>query len=1137
MLNHKIKPLALFIASALIPISVQAQVNMHQAADQTFSIINSMKHRGDTNDGVIVEGDKRYIVHNSHRFELHDNNYPKFPTSFGSEASLKPYYDTFPFLDEKWDIVMNNDFGFYFIHDEFGSFEDDEKGCFIKYHPHQSFTPEQTLIFENTDCLASPELSELSLSSVFDKGATLNWKGHVLGNTYNIQLTEPKTKAHQVFHATEPEFFLPNLLPETAYQVTLQVCNTTDCLDLEPLNFTTEKEKVGFHDENEKRNHLEGDIAAHVSLMQSHSRTAPFGNEELGAPDPVINREAILLVTPEFNDINQLWVEVYQTGELITRQKMQAPSQQPKTDQYDVENRPTVIFDHHVWSFPLQWDWMKPGLSLKIFDNHGRTSLLPEQNIIFGGAPELVIQNIDIGMLTPPRDHNLMISNTAEHAVDYFQKIAVSKLVMAQYSPAYFEKVTMPNGNVYTERSVSDGGWHSGDMRENIGKALVSTGINNANVGITTTVGSSQAYNRRFNHISAHSNIGVYTDPKTDRTKTIIHGGSGGGGIVTLEDTIGNEWSHELGHNFGLGHYPKMASVHDKESGWGWDGVYKRFIGNIDWKGKADTINHGGEISTPYLDIFGFLRDAQAGGEGVKIGKVSRYTLEHPKQVRRSQAWLNNGFNQTPNGASHYVVWDQAQQNYVAAETDAPAPIETGVAVTTLLGIYDPTGVNPSQIYPVIHGNYGNVFDLPEAVNFEPVDGGILEGGWYAYQDLSQEERELDTWKTIIDNGTYKRLCQFNYTTTNGNNVNLVGHVDETNTCRSSQDMKWEIDGQAQTMQSEIGDYSLLYPIGRGEITYTPSQEIGEARLCLLAVLNDSTHNGAGFIKDNQCIQVAGIKHTNNKDWVYTVRNDFKIEQGQYVNHSVCRLDVVNNEGQTRSYDLTSTRLSANQSNKFHINIAQNALTRVTLSCEDTEGQHILDTLTPDQETAITAINDLPPATIIGQEYGYKVLDSKISGGWFDHSPEIVFENLSKREQKNITKIRVYDSYFPLCRFNTLIDGVEQTVFGYVEKQVTGDHQCIGGADITLISEGKEQPLRSALNTFQWLSQWDPAYVGEQVKAREGYPEKLCGLILTDYYGAGFVNEQNQCTQVSGVKWSNGKHWLFSSNHGYYSYK
>ncbi len=34
------------------------------------------------------------------------------------------------------------------------------------------------------------------------------------------------------------------------------------------------------------------------------------------------------------------------------------------------------------------------------------------------------------------------------------------------------------------------------------------------------------------------------------------HGLSGGNGILTLIDSVGNEFSHEIGHHYGLGHYP-----------------------------------------------------------------------------------------------------------------------------------------------------------------------------------------------------------------------------------------------------------------------------------------------------------------------------------------------------------------------------------------------------------------------------------------------------------------------------------------------------------------------------------------------------------------------------------------------------
>ncbi|WP_025822516.1 M66 family metalloprotease [Shewanella marina] len=1139
MLPSKIKPLTLLIASAILPVSGYAQINMQQAAEQTFDIITSIQQRANADDGVIVENGKRYIIYNQHRFELHQNNYPKFPFPYGGPEALKPYYDTFPFLDDKWDVVMNNDYGFYFIHDEFGSMSSSTQGCFIEYYPNQSFSTAETMRFEKTECISAPVISELQLSGIYDVGASITWKGHQAGNQYHIQLTSASDARIQAFSATEPEFFLPELVADTEYQIQLQACNTTGCIDAPSISFTTAPTQMGFHDGIRQLNHLQGDFGAHLSLMQSHSLTAPFGNADIGAPDVVMKRDAMLLVTPQLSDINQLWLEAYQDGVLLGRLPMQSPAQQPKTDQYQVDGRPTVIFGHQVWSLPLPWDWMLPGLTLAFIDNHGRHAQLA-QPIEFGGAPELVIQNIDMGMLTQPRGRNTMANNTAEHAADYFQKIPVSKMVIGQYAPAYFATVTMPNGKVYTERSDTDGGWHSGDMREAIGKALISTGINNANVGISTTAGSSQAYNRRFNHITAHTNVGVYTDAKTHATKTVVHGGSGGGGIVTLEDTTGNEWSHELAHNYGLGHYPSMASVHDMQSGWGWDNLFKRFIGSLDWRGEAREITLGGETSAPYLDTFRFVVDSQAGGEYRKLGLVSNFTYQHPMQVRRVQAWLNSGYNQDPSSASYYVKWDQALQAYIDAETDFPAAAQTGVPVTTLVGIYDPMRVNASQIYPVLYGNYGNTFNLPEGADYTPAAGELsLTQGWHQLQSLTAEQIAATSWKTIVDNGSYKRLCQFSFQTSAAENVNLVGSVDQqTNTCQVSDDMRWTIDGQRQVMQSQVGDYSLLYPYGRGEISYTPTPQIGEVRLCLLTDIDNSSHNGAGFVQDGQCVQIAGIKHSNNRDWAYTIwRNN--IEQGQYIHHNVCRLEVIDSHGQSSSYDLAGQRLNSSESNKFHINLPQQTLANVSLNCEDGEGVHQLAQLTP---SLATGLDKLPEAVIIGQQYGYQALTSSIDNGWFKHSAQMDLNNLSQRDRNNLATMKVGDVQLPICRFDLNINGTVQTVHGFVEQLATGDYRCSGGDDITVRQAGIDERIESPLNQFEWLSLWDPIHTGERVKAKGeseqlGSNRNLCSLINNGFYGAGFVNAAGQCVQVEHIKWSNGLDWVFSSRFGQYSYK
>lgn len=215
---------------------------------------------------------------------------------------------------------------------------------------------------------------------------------------------------------------------------------------------------------------------------------------------------------------------------------------------------------------------------------------------------------------------------------------------------------------------------------------------------------------------------------------------------MTLEATTGNEWSHELGHNYGLGHWPYMASIHDMESGWGWDAFHQRFIGNLHWKGDVYTQQQGDDIVPPFKDAFRFLRDAQNGGEQEYVGTISRFTLEHPAQSRKAQRWMNNGFNLDSHSPSGYVQWDQATQRYKAVETDTPKPQQVGVPVVTLLGIYDPQNENPSQIYPLVYSNYGNVFELPQ-----PEQGEYQLEGWQAAGGSHSSRNPIQPMADVID--------------------------------------------------------------------------------------------------------------------------------------------------------------------------------------------------------------------------------------------------------------------------------------------------------------------------------------------------------------------------------------------------
>ncbi len=137
-------------------------------------------------------------------------------------------------------------------------------------------------------------------------------------------------------------------------------------------------------------------------------------------------------------------------------------------------------------------------------------------------------------------------------------------------------------------------------MRQRIGKELVSHGIDNANYGINSLAGEGEAGHPYVAaQLAAHNSRGKYSNGIQ------VHGGSGGGGIVTLDNSLGNELSHEIGHNYGLGHYVDgfRGSVHrgaDKvNSTWGWDADKNRFIPNF-----APTRSHATRARRPMPSTF-----------------------------------------------------------------------------------------------------------------------------------------------------------------------------------------------------------------------------------------------------------------------------------------------------------------------------------------------------------------------------------------------------------------------------------------------------------------------------------------------------------------------------------------------------
>lgn len=490
---------------------------------------------------------------------------------------------------------------------------------------------------------------------------------------------------------------------------------------------------LGFHDvdktgaERAIRNDLSGgELTGMVEFAQTHTIN-PAGNDATDMPDLLAERAALLLFTPT-KATSSVSVTASVKGMNKGTFALNTPEELPETDANFSAGRAEVVYSKRAWSVELPWDAVVPGLELSFTDASGANGTLPAQNITMAPPAELVINNIELGMLTTPNmnGNHAFINKPAESAADYFQTIPVSKLIMAKYESVQLEKVIVANGNIYTPEnpSVTNGDVYSGDMRENVGKAQVSTGINLANFGQSSGP-MNQQQPSLFNQRIIHHSAGLYANGRAE------HGLSGGNGMATIYASSGNELSHELGHSYGLGHYPGqnnslpgdaaiINTTHHSESGWGWNAYRDAMRTNLQMGSfKPDGIGiNGVTFKETFAGSYNYLKDAMSGGW--EEGNYSNYTFHTGYSADRIQeSWKSVVPDlDYPSG---YRSWDAATQSYgdakvVNASFAALRPTAVGVPVVTLLGGYVPADASKTVLYPAFRSNYGNAFSYPAPV-------------------------------------------------------------------------------------------------------------------------------------------------------------------------------------------------------------------------------------------------------------------------------------------------------------------------------------------------------------------------------------------------------------------------------------
>lgn len=505
----------------------------------------------------------------------------------------------------------------------------------------------------------------------------------------------------------------------------------------EPQKDIADHYLLGFFDYNgagetrEIRSDLLGAFQAMIQFGQNHT-VDPQGNEAKNMPRLTAEKEALLLVTPtlEMGAVDQLVAEIYKDGVLLRRVNLDDPTHLPPSDQTNSDDRPRVAYSKRAWSTKLSWDEVQGGLKIRVIDGQNRSGELLENKIDFAAPGELVLTNIRIGLLSPVTvndNGHYMLLQPEKAGADYFQTIPAAQMTVAKYDDVVLNRVMVANGTIYdvASGSSSEGGVYSGDMRENTGKSTFGVGINLANWGISSASMLSQEQPQLTQNVNAHHARGKYANG------IFNHGLSGGNGMLTLIDSVGNEFSHEIGHHYGLGHYPgkvgdkKFWSEHHADSGWGFMPLRNRMRGNFEWWRKD--VGPGTEDSPTFLGQYGYGRDAMSGGSN--NSNISRYThyTGYSTKVKIQPAFDRYMFDSdSPTG---YKKWNAdlrkmeiAQPKvrysnniwYNSADGNYLTPRLQGVPVYTILGGYDPVE-QKGIVYPEARGNWGNVFDLPTA--------------------------------------------------------------------------------------------------------------------------------------------------------------------------------------------------------------------------------------------------------------------------------------------------------------------------------------------------------------------------------------------------------------------------------------
>lgn len=470
--------------------------------------------------------------------------------------------------------------------------------------------------------------------------------------------------------------------------------------------------KTGFYDkingvDREVYTNIEGDMAGNVQFMQTHN-VLPSGNKLNSKPSLIAYRPALLVLTTNaFYKSISLSVK---TGNKEYRVSMDPPAVLPESDSTRSDKK-AVSFSNKAWSAFIPEKYIRSGLEITFtaIDNSGTsyTGILNKGAVDIESPIEATYFLLRLGVLENIPQYtstdNYMVDNTARALQEYFQTVPFSKITFAQYNKIKLDNVIASDGTVKNSGMTND-------LYKFVTENHIGAGISSANKGIAFSYEGDDYQTGKDSLYIVLNQIATSRTASTDNK-----------GVISISHTKGNDFSRYSGYIFGLEDNYSIdknyfGSVHNYNTGWGYDSYKDRTRGNLSWNDNGSSIEFNGYTIAGFNNLYGWKKDPMSmGAADSAISNYPYHTALTAKKIQDDASLRYMVSDKIYQGHYPYIYWNKKENKYKYVTDEAflasrLTPTEYGVPVYTVIGGYISGNTAKALIYPAFEGNYGHVF-------------------------------------------------------------------------------------------------------------------------------------------------------------------------------------------------------------------------------------------------------------------------------------------------------------------------------------------------------------------------------------------------------------------------------------------